>query len=84
DSNTGDVAAWLLNGTTITTGNYLAKGIPGNWQVVAIGDLNGDHKSDIVWQGTTTGDIAAWLMNGMTINSGNYLSKGIPNNWQVQ
>ncbi|MBF0537021.1 MAG: DUF1566 domain-containing protein, partial [Nitrospirae bacterium] len=47
------------------------------------GDLNGDGKSDIVWQDTTTGDVAAWLLNGLTISSGNYLSKGIPSNWQI-
>ncbi|MBF0606584.1 MAG: VCBS repeat-containing protein [Magnetococcales bacterium] len=84
NTTTGDIAAWLMNGTMISSGNYLAKGIPNEWQITAIGDLSGDKKSDVVWQNTSNGDVAAWLMDATTISSGNYLSKGIPNNWQIQ
>ncbi|MBF0344872.1 MAG: PKD domain-containing protein, partial [Nitrospirae bacterium] len=83
DATTGDVVAWLMDGTVIKSGGYLAKGVPNNWHIVAIGDLNGDGKSDILWQDTTTGDVAAWLMDGTKIISGGYLAKGIPNNWHI-
>ncbi|KJU85619.1 NHL repeat containing protein [Candidatus Magnetobacterium bavaricum] len=83
NSTTGDVAAWLMNGFTITSGDYLAKGIPSDWQMIAIGDLNGDGKSDLVWQNSTTSDVAAWLMNGFTITKGDYLVKAISSAWQM-
>ncbi|KJU85280.1 PKD domain protein [Candidatus Magnetobacterium bavaricum] len=83
NTSNGDIAAWLMDGTTISSGNYLAKGIPNNWRMVATGDLNGDGKTDVVWQNTTTGDVAAWLMNGTTISSGAYLAMGIPSDWQM-
>ncbi|KJU87163.1 hypothetical protein MBAV_000643, partial [Candidatus Magnetobacterium bavaricum] len=33
NTTTGDVAAWLMDGTTISSGNYLSRGIPNNWQI---------------------------------------------------
>ncbi|MBF0316958.1 MAG: DUF1566 domain-containing protein [Nitrospirae bacterium] len=83
NTNTGDVAAWLMNGSAIAKGDYLAKGIPKEWQIMAIGDIDGDGKSDIVWQNTNTGDVVAWLMNGTNISRGDYLAKGIPKEWQI-
>ncbi|KJU85206.1 Collagen-binding surface protein Cna-like, B region domain protein [Candidatus Magnetobacterium bavaricum] len=84
DTTTGDVAAWLMDGTAIS-GSYLNKAVPSKWQVIAIGDLNGDGKSDIVWQDTTTGDVAVWFMDGTTISgsSGGYLVKAMPNKWKI-
>ena len=32
-------------------------------------DLNGDGRSDLVWQNTASGDLGAWLMNGATLSS---------------
>jgi hypothetical protein len=32
-----------------------------SWNVVAIGDFNGDGKSDIIWQQRSTGDLVEWL-----------------------
>ena len=32
-----------------------------NWQVVGIGDFNGDGKSDLFWRNTSTGSNAVWL-----------------------
>lgn len=38
-----------------------------NWQVVAIADIDGDGKTDLIWRHQTSGLIAAWLMNGTAL-----------------
>ncbi|KJU86327.1 hypothetical protein MBAV_001479, partial [Candidatus Magnetobacterium bavaricum] len=50
--------------------------IPGNWQIKAVADLDGDGKADVLWQETNTGDVAMWVMNGLSIVNGNYVVKG--------
>ncbi len=35
----------------------------------AVGDFDGDCKSDILWRNTTSGQVDIWLMNGTTIAS---------------
>jgi hypothetical protein len=68
----GTVAAWLMqNGQVAVTQFLLENGFnaaefdPG-WEVRAVGDLDGDGKSDIIWQ-HNTGVLAAWLMDGITV-----------------
>jgi hypothetical protein len=46
------------------------------WQAVALEDLNGDRKTDIVWQHTTTGQVDVWFMNGTVKTGSAYLSAG--------
>ncbi|WP_052566686.1 lectin-like protein [Candidatus Magnetobacterium casense] len=82
NTTSGDVAAWLMDGTKITSGGYLTNGMPNEWQIAAKGDLNGDGTTDIVLQNTTTGGVVAWLMNGTAIYSVDYLTY-IPNEWQM-
>ena len=70
---TGDVYYWLMNGTTLLSGNYLARNINTNWKIVGTPDLNGDGHPDILWQNTANGAVYYWLMNGTTMVSGNFL-----------
>jgi FG-GAP-like repeat len=50
-SSNGTAAAWLMDGTTSTFVGPIGPFNPGpSWHVKATGDLNGDGKSDIVWQ----------------------------------
>jgi hypothetical protein len=54
-----------------------------SWQVVEIGDFNGDGKSDIMWQQSGSGALAEWQMNGMQIvSSVGVASQG--SNWHAQ
>jgi hypothetical protein len=43
----GDVAVWLMNGTTVMSSAGLGNLPPAVWTVVRTGDFNGDGKTDI-------------------------------------
>jgi hypothetical protein len=54
-----------------------------DWNIVRVGDYNGDGSSDILWQQSPSGNLLEWLLNGGTI-----LSTGSPGgatlDWQIQ
>jgi hypothetical protein len=67
NNTNGNVAIWLMNGTTVTNSSTATFGnMPATWSVAGTGDFNGDGLSDILWR-DTAGDIAIWEMNGTTI-----------------
>ncbi|HSF11014.1 MAG TPA: FG-GAP-like repeat-containing protein, partial [Nitrospirales bacterium] len=68
NTKTGQVAVWLLNGTSVTTSGFLGQ-LPTEWALSGVDDLNGDDKADVLWRNDTNGAVAAWLMNGLTITS---------------
>jgi len=70
NSLTGDVAIWLMNGITRTSGT-LVKNVPlaGAWEIAGVGDFDNNGRADILWRNTGTGDVAIWLMNGTTLAS---------------
>ena len=55
------------------------------WQMVGIGDFNGDNKADIILQNTTTGQRTVWLMNGTTLSSSvNFNPERVSDtNWKI-
>src|SRR5208282_151976 len=83
----GDVAIWLMNGTTILnpTTSYVAT-VPtaSGWTIVGTGDFNGDGKTDILWH-DTSGDVAIWEMNGTTIlnPTTSYVATVSPSTWTI-
>ncbi len=68
-NSNGTVAEWLMNGAAVTDGSAItyngsAVNIAANWNVVEIGDFNGDGNSDILWRDSNTGRLDEWLMSG--------------------
>ena len=84
NSQTGDVAGWLMNGLTLTQGAVIYSGLSSAWRIDGLGDLNGDGNVDVVFRNTQTGDVAAWLMNGLTLAQGAIVYSGLPAAWQIQ
>ena len=82
-NTTGDVAVWLMNGVSLEQAATVAPGVDLAWQIVGVGDLDGDGKADLVWRLTTTGDVAVWLMNGLSVKQGAGVEAGVPLAWQI-
>lgn len=67
---TGSLATWLMNGSSIIQGASLVGGAsisgnPGGFDLVGIGDLNGDGNGDLVWRPKSkTGLLYYWQMKG--------------------
>jgi hypothetical protein len=85
---TGELYAWLMNGTVAASGSYLSPARVSDlgWQIRGIADFNADGKLDVLWHHQTTGDLYVWLMNGTSVTSAAYLnpSRGTDIGWQVK
>ena len=73
-NSNGTVSEWLMRGSTVADGsavtlNGSAVNVAANWQVVEIGDFNGDGSSDILWRDSGTGATAEWLMTGNVVTA---------------
>ena len=78
--NTGNTAAWLMNGgTLLQAGSFGA--VPLTWSVVGQRDFNGDGNYDLLWR-DTSGNTAIWLLNGLSILQTGVLGN-IPTTWSV-
>jgi hypothetical protein len=67
--------------TSCTTSNPNPNPNPESF--AAVGDFNGDCKSDILWRNTSTEQVYAWLMNGTTYPGSG--SPGSPtSDWVIQ
>jgi hypothetical protein len=60
NTSTGDVAVWVLKGTTIAQAVDLGS-VPLTWTIAGIGDFDGNGSSDILFT-DAAGDVAIWLM----------------------
>jgi hypothetical protein len=50
---------------------------------VAVGDLDGDGKPDLVWRNRTTGQNAVWLMNGTALKAQQWLPAMTDTRWRL-
>jgi hypothetical protein len=63
----GHLSAWYMNGTSLVQGVALTPGqvSDSNWRIVAVSDLDGNGRPDLVWHHATAGRITSWLMDGV-------------------
>ncbi len=86
---TGDVAVWLMAGTTFRSASYIpdSQAIPSlndpDWRLAATGDLNGDNRDDILWQNRVTGRTAVWFMNVDAVLGSQEMAQVTDTNWQI-
>jgi hypothetical protein len=66
-----------LNGITAVGGGSIANNPLGaGWQVVGVGDFNGDGKADLVYRNAATGTTEVQLLNGLTPIGGGIIAVG--------
>lgn len=73
----GDLAVWLMHGTTQQEGRLLHPSNPGNpaWKLVAVADYNDDGQIDLVFQNGR--DLGIWFMNGIKLVGGKFFPERI-------
>ena len=69
DTQTGDLAIWLMDGTARPGKTFVFPRVDPSWQIAGVGDLDGDSKADLVWRNTQSGGVAEWLMDGTTVKA---------------
>ena len=65
NSATGNLSAWQMNGTTVTSygGTLGSVGAGTGWQCVGAPDLDGDGRSDLLFWNSGTGAVSWWGCN---------------------
>src|SRR5688572_911930 len=82
--STGDNYLWPMNGTAILPGEgYLRQVADQSWQIVGLGDFDGDGKADMLWRNLSTGENYIYLMSGTSIVGEGYVRTVADQNWQV-
>ncbi|MBI3414735.1 MAG: VCBS repeat-containing protein, partial [Verrucomicrobia bacterium] len=82
----GSLGVWFMNkNQNLVSASLLNPSNVGDlgWRIVATGDLNGDGKTDLIFQ-HTDGSVAAWIMNGVNLVSATLLTPDNPGpGWRI-
>jgi len=84
-STSGQNYLYPMDGTTIKPGEgYLRTVADLAWQIAAVGDNDGDGKSDLLWRNSSTGQNYLYPMDGTTIKPTEGYIRTVPlANWSV-
>jgi hypothetical protein len=81
---TGENYLYPMNGTTILAGEgYLRTVADLTWHIAAVGDYNGDGRSDILWRNVTSGNNYIYFLSGTSIIGEGYVRTVADQNWSV-
>jgi hypothetical protein len=84
----GAVFLWTMDGTGISNARYLDP-ISEDWQVVDLGDFDGDGKTDVLWRNMNAsspdaGKLYVWIMDGPNVVAGTgYTASQADLGWRV-
>lgn len=79
------VYGWLMDGFSITQQAAITNACaPGaGWRVAGVADLDGDGRSDVLWNHESLGFVSGWLMDGLNRRSGGYISTTVGGGWSI-
>ena len=66
----GALYMWIMDGPRVVVRGYVSYGMNLDWTVQALGDLDGDKRTDILWRATrgpSEGTLTVWRMWGMSV-----------------
>jgi hypothetical protein len=73
-----------MNGVAITDEGYLRTVADQDWQVAALGDYDGDGKTDVLWRNASSGENYLYPLDGITIKgTEGYLRTVSPGAWHI-
>jgi hypothetical protein len=52
NTQSGDVAIWLIHGAAVVQGPVVSSGVPQEWQISDVGDFDADGRADLLWRHT--------------------------------
>jgi lysophospholipase L1-like esterase len=92
NGQTGQIAEWLMNGTSFTDGPLLnwTTATSTGWSIKGTGDFNGDGLTDLLWYNAASGDIGAWYLDkttnvvGTTLVSGPAFANTVGTGWEIR
>lgn len=81
----GVVQAWMMDGLAIRSSGAVANvgAVSAAWKAVAVADIDGDRRADIVWENAAATSVHAWLMNGPERRSGGAITNTLGRDWTV-
>jgi alpha-tubulin suppressor-like RCC1 family protein len=83
-TSSGAGVIYLMSGLIYTNWGFVYESSDtANWQIKAVGDLDGDGKADIIWRNKSTGVAKAYLMNGVTVKSSGQIYDGADPKWNI-
>lgn len=86
NTRTGVITSWLMDGTAFRFGGVLSKNVVDdpNWSIVGAQDVDGDGRTDILWQHEALGYIAVWYMDRLVFRSAHLLTPDrVPSGWRI-
>ena len=86
NGQTGENYLYPMDATAVKPSEgYLRTVADLNWHIVAVGDYDGDGKSDLLWRNISTGQNYLYPMDGTTIKPGEGFLRTVPaaSGWQV-
>jgi len=84
NSTTGQVFIMLMkNSTEILSGRIVHTEPDTAWRIVATGDINGNHITDLIWQNRQTGDVYVMLINNAVEGPGAFIHTEPDTSWKI-
>ena len=73
-----------MDSGTVKSSVTVAAGLDKVWQILGVGDLDGDSRADLIWRDRNRGDVAAWLLDGASMKAWATLLPALdPVNWRL-